>query len=427
MFGFDVVTSYQERFDSETDELLPGESIAQELYAHHNSLYRIELHLCSSNTTPSGTFKFTLRRGEHHHHDSSSQPIRIVQVDASRFIASGVYSFEFPEIHHSLGQLFTITLTSIDGRGLRLKKLSNLGNYLFSNNERQTGALWYKAIAIRNRAMYDNFQEFRSSLGRTTTTVQHTPIMIRAEISKACNQQCIMCVHGDAGFRKTLMGQKFLSLQKFASVTPLLKRATDLVAFGLGEPFLNPDFLPILHHTKKTNPFIRVTVSTNATLLSAELINEIIEHKLIDVLQISIDGASESTYATVRKRKAHGNDYSKVIEALCKVIETRATRQAHHLQIITEMLIMPQTVRDITPYVQQMIDLGVDVVFFDSVKGEYPHLKLSNHQILLEAALQIERCKEIVKGKRLLLSGPFMEELPVLLSRSQYELEQASA
>ena len=108
---------------------------------------------------------------------------------------------------------------------------------------------------------------------------------------------------------------KNMSLEVFEKVVaPLLPTTSVLVAFGLGEPFLNKELIEILKRAKTINPLTNIFVSTNGTRLSEEISREIVVGHLIDVLQISIDGAREESYAKIRRRAKPGNDYNIVLE-----------------------------------------------------------------------------------------------------------------
>ena len=251
-------------------------------------------------------------------------PLITCNVDISRISKGGWRSFEFTPLRNSQGRAYTIVLKMTGCGYIKLRKLDGIGeNYSFRSIP-EKGALAYRAFGIRDFTMYNNFQLLRNEMQSDSLRVKHKPIMLRLEISKACNQKCVMCAHGQTDFRLQKGDAKHMSLEVFEKVVaPLLQTTSVTSAFGLGEPFLNKEFLKILKRAKQINPLMHIFVSTNGTLLSEEISKEIVAEGLIDVLQISIDGAREETYAKIRKRAKPGNDYNRVLDALKTIINIK--------------------------------------------------------------------------------------------------------
>ena len=312
--------------------------------------------------------------------------------------------------------MYTILLKITGSGQIKLRKIDGFGEHYSFRSVTDKGALAYRAIAVRDFIMYDNFKVLRNEMQSDNVRVKHRPIMIRLEISKVCNQKCIMCAHGQDDFRLEKTETKNMSLEVFDKVVaPLLPTTSVLVAFGLGEPFLNKDFLDILKRAKTINPLTNIFVSTNGTRLSEETSREIVVGNLIDVLQISIDGAREDTYAKIRKRAKPGNDYDIVLDALRTVIRIKKKYNQHFPQIKVKMLVNQHTSNEIFMFVEQMTNLGVNMIALDSVKGEYAGLGLAECDIPGVYA-ELQRARAYAESAGVFMEGPLFNEVSALFS-----------
>ncbi|MGQ9709274.1 MAG: tungsten cofactor oxidoreductase radical SAM maturase [Anaerolineae bacterium] len=125
------------------------------------------------------------------------------------------------------------------------------------------------------------------------------------EVTTRCNLACRTCVRNvwgepledmsDATFGRVLEGMGEL---------PNLR---EVLFGGYGEPFAHPRFLDYLAAVKELG--VRVTVSTNGTLLDEERARALVESG-VDVLSVSVDGARPEIFADVRR----GADLRSVVE-----------------------------------------------------------------------------------------------------------------
>lgn len=418
MFNFDVVAAHQDTCDSETPEFISGDEIRQVFTSLEDFLYRIELLFSSNSEAGDGRLCFELYEGSRLRPRAGKlpQPLVSTSVEISRVHKGGWRSFEFSPLRNSQGRVFTILLKMTGSGQIKLRKIDGIGeNYSFRSVPAK-GALAYRAFAVRDFIMYDNFKMLRSEMQANNVIVKHRPIMLRLEISKVCNQKCVMCAHGQDNFRLQKTDVKHMSLEVFRKVVaPLLPTTGVLVAFGLGEPFLNKDFMEILKEAKTINPLIHIFVSTNGTRLSNGIAREIVGDRLIDVLQIPIDGAREDTYARIRRRVKSGNDYNIVLDALKTVIKIKRQYNHFYPRIKVEMLVNQYTSSEIFMFTEQMTNLGVNSIVLDSVKGEYPGLGLAECDIPGVCA-ELQRARAYAESGGVFLEGPIFNEVYALLS-----------
>lgn len=149
------------------------------------------------------------------------------------------------------------------------------------------------------------------------------PGMVIVETSSYCNLSCLHCprtdiVKNDHSFE----GLMDLSLfKKIIDEMSRYKRIT-LRPFGRGEALTNPQFPKMIKYAKEKG-ISKIWLNTNGVLLTPKISEELLEAG-IDWLEVSIDAATEKTFATIKGTDAHhfetvvGNtiNYSRLIKKL---------------------------------------------------------------------------------------------------------------
>jgi mycofactocin radical SAM maturase len=115
------------------------------------------------------------------------------------------------------------------------------------------------------------------------------------EITEACNLRCSHCLSADVRAR----GRGELDTGACRAVLDELARMRVFqVNLGGGEPFLREDILDLLAHAHVLG--ITTCVSTNGTMLDADLIDELLCMDAPVYLQVSLDGALQGTNDAIR-------------------------------------------------------------------------------------------------------------------------------
>ena len=116
------------------------------------------------------------------------------------------------------------------------------------------------------------------------------------DITSICNLKCIHCYNFDKYFKKT---NQDLSIEKiFSLINFLEKNKVEHVYLLGGEPLAHPNFMDIL--TSFYNHNIKVTITTNATLLTKEVSNEICKFDMLSEMIVSIDGGTQEINDSIR-------------------------------------------------------------------------------------------------------------------------------
>jgi mycofactocin biosynthetic radical S-adenosylmethionine protein MftC len=126
------------------------------------------------------------------------------------------------------------------------------------------------------------------------------PVNLTWEVTLRCNLSCRHCLSG-AG--QAMAGE--LSTEECIRVLDeLASLKVFQINIGGGEPFLRPDMFDILHYAESLD--IVSCVSTNGTLMDSETCTRLGEIEGL-YLQVSLDGADETTNDRIRGKGAYKN------------------------------------------------------------------------------------------------------------------------
>lgn len=179
------------------------------------------------------------------------------------------------------------------------------------------------------------------------TTVYSKPQAVTMLLTNDCNLACSYCFESNKG--KDYMSKEMaLDILKatYNPVDPMAGIFT-LNMFG-GEPLMNWDtFKAVCDYVLENNLKIRITATTNLTLLTDEMI-DYIDELSIPVL-VSVDGIKEV------HDKHRCNSFDKVIENMKKLID----RDLGYL-IEARMTVAPDTAKYMYESVKMLVDLGIN-------------------------------------------------------------------
>lgn len=131
--------------------------------------------------------------------------------------------------------------------------------------------------------------------------------IVTFSVTKKCNLFCLHCAY-DAAIQKDVVEDLPFSKIKDICDELIVCNTKKIVITG-GEPLLRPDIIEILDYIKK-NSNAQITLMTNATLITEELADKLT--KLVDSIDISMDGVSEQTCSVIRGKGV----FAKVINSI---------------------------------------------------------------------------------------------------------------
>lgn len=179
------------------------------------------------------------------------------------------------------------------------------------------------------------------------TTVYSKPQAVTMLLTNDCNLACSYCFESNKG--KDYMPKEMALdiLEATYNVVDPMAGIFTLNMFG-GEPLMNWEtFKAVCDYVLENNLKIRITATTNLTLLTDEMI-DYIDELSIPVL-VSVDGIKEV------HDKHRCNSFDKVIENMKKLID----RDLGYL-IEARMTVAPDTAKYMYESVKMLVDLGIN-------------------------------------------------------------------
>jgi len=416
LLPFDCVGAEQLEWDGATDEITFAAPIGQTFCCTQPALHRLEVFIEPTFHFKRSHLWLLVFAGDDAaaHASAPPRPLRVAGPLATESVlAHGWLAFEFEPIADSGGKTFTLLLQAPDaapGNALAVRSSTRAAGDrgLSVAGRPQAGALTFRAACLRAPALLANFRRFRRHATERGGTADYRPLLVRLEISRPCNLHCVMCQRGLHPFDASREAPGFMSLPTVRALDPLLPTLLRVIAFGLGEPFLNPQYLAILRHVRSRNAFAHVFTSTNGTCLGDEAIAALLDERLLDELQISLDGAERETFESIRRKAS----FDTVVRAFERVVTARARRRERTLSITGAMLVMKANATQIVAFAQRMAGLGVDRVSFDSPKdAAFKPLRVDTDAGMARVMEQVVEAGEMLAGTGTQLSGPLLNEL----------------
>ena len=190
-------------------------------------------------------------------------------------------------------------------------------------------------------------------------SIKGLPISLAIEPTTACNLRCPECPSGLRSFSRPT-GR--LDQDLFSKV---IEEVADhliyLTFYFQGEPYLNPKFLEMVKVASAKN--IYTTTSTNAHFLDEVQAKKTIESGL-DRLIISIDGASQETYASYRKE----GDLTKVLSGTKEILKWKRKLNSSSPKVVWQFLVVKPNEHEIPTIKRLAREYGVDKVAFKTAQ-----------------------------------------------------------
>ncbi|OGI00317.1 MAG: radical SAM protein [Candidatus Melainabacteria bacterium GWF2_37_15] len=132
-----------------------------------------------------------------------------------------------------------------------------------------------------------------------------TPYSVLIFPTTFCNFKCIYCAHslGTEEMKKRYnFSKENMDMETYQKIIEQLKQFPEKIKMlsltGQGEPFFNKNIGQMIRIAKESNVAERIEIISNASLLTKELADEIIDAGL-DTLRISLQGLSSQKYKEI--------------------------------------------------------------------------------------------------------------------------------
>lgn len=164
------------------------------------------------------------------------------------------------------------------------------------------------------------------------------PPYLEIEVTTKCNLKCIMC-------ERTYWSEpsRDMSFEEFKGILDQFPKLKWIGLTGIGESFLNKDFLKMLRYVKSRN--IYVELYDPFFFIDKETAKELIDMG-IDKLFISLDAARKETYEKIRV----GSNFDLVTENLKNFFKLKKEMKAHFPEIAFHFIVNKLNMAEIPQY-----------------------------------------------------------------------------
>ncbi|NUO84036.1 SPASM domain-containing protein [candidate division KSB1 bacterium] len=177
------------------------------------------------------------------------------------------------------------------------------------------------------------------------------PPVLTIEPTNICNLRCPLCVTGNGTMERSYGRMDFDTFTRL--IDEIGDRVLYLVFFNQGEPYLHRRLNEFVAYAKRRG--IYVTTSTNVHYFDAETAEATVRSGM-DTLVLSVDGATQATYAHYRV----GGSLVKVQQGIRALVEAKQRLRSKTPYLYIQFLVMQHNEHEIPAMERMAAELGVD-------------------------------------------------------------------
>jgi len=190
--------------------------------------------------------------------------------------------------------------------------------------------------------------------------VSAMPVVVKIDISPACNLSCTTCVHADANGNPALERQEFsgkqrMSVEQYRKIIDQIKGAATAVSlYYLGDPLVHPEMDEMSRIAFEAG--LNVHISTNFSfVLSDDRIRRLVQSGLTH-LSVCVDGLSQEKYQLTRV----GGKIDRVLNNLERVVKFKRELGRKYPHVEVQYIKFQHNVDELEPARKRFETLGVD-------------------------------------------------------------------
>lgn len=207
------------------------------------------------------------------------------------------------------------------------------------------------------------------------------PYYVEIETTTKCPYKCVMCEH--TYWKEPAINMTFEQFKKIINDIPQLKWVG---MTGIGESFMNPDYMKMLRYTRSKginiemfDPFMMITKKKAEELLDLG----------IEVLYISMDGATKKTYEKIRR----GVNFDTVLKNVRTFIKLKKERDLKKPVIIFYYTVSKLNYHEIEKFLELVKSFELEkprvvytptLHFYKEIKNLYIEVPKERSQKLIE-------------------------------------------
>ena len=177
------------------------------------------------------------------------------------------------------------------------------------------------------------------------------PTSILIETGNSCNLRCPLCPTGIHGVK---MPKAFLTVPKLAEILGKFRRLRSVELFMWGEPLLNPHLPELIAEVKRRG--LEANVSSNFSLKMEEGYFARLVDSGLDRLVLSLDGATQATYAKYRV----GGQLALALANLDCLLAARAKMGSRTPRIAWKFIVHKHNAHEVASAREMARDRGVE-------------------------------------------------------------------
>lgn len=192
------------------------------------------------------------------------------------------------------------------------------------------------------------------------------PKFIEVEVSTRCNLRCLMCEH--TYWREKNQMMSFRELKSIVDQFPGLKW---IGLTGIGESFLNPDFMKMVKYVKGKNLYFELY--DTFFLIDEKFSRGLIEAG-VDRMIVSMDAATPQTYEKIRV----GAKFERSLENIKNLRKLKKKMGAYYPEISFHYIISKENIDEVLPFVsfvKKLMGKENTSILFTSILHEFPEIK----------------------------------------------------
>ena len=179
------------------------------------------------------------------------------------------------------------------------------------------------------------------------------PVAVTLESNSNCNINCIMCIVHDID----VFGPRVMPIENFKKhlkdIASTGYNIEDFRIFFWGEPSIHPHFKEVIQESAKYNPIRNIAFDTNATGITDEMIEVLLdagEIKPVNIL-IGCDALSSEVYNKIRVNNIH-NSHEKLFNTIKKIYLRRKERNLKYPKIMLQFIVMKENHHESKPFLE---------------------------------------------------------------------------
>ena len=205
------------------------------------------------------------------------------------------------------------------------------------------------------------------------------PVYMEVSPSGACNHRCLYCGLDFMGYKPNYLKTDILK-ERLSELGDLGLKS--IMYAGEGEPFLHPEMVSIIEHTKESG--IDVALTTNGVLLKKEIAGRVLINT--EWIKVSINGGTRETYAKIHQSKL--DDFDKVIENMSFAAEIKKDNN-YKCVLGMQLVLLPENHHEVVSLAKLAREIGMDYLVIkpysqhpQSKTNQYSTIKYSDFEYL---------------------------------------------